>query len=211
VQILSPMNLGSGVQSEEDAVYGTWVSLDQIEQQISINLPGISTAAATLITSTHSSRRVQTPVAFFTMADRNSLPKEALTLDERTHVSNSIEELGGVFSAGLHPGLGPPAFIPLSHMPLSVDGKVAYTDLLAFFSTLPQSHSSEVDDTWVHVPTPSNSSDGVEALTYTDMSEEAQNPLTAAEEKMRLLSYPSHRGSLDRRTAFFSTVIPLLL
>jgi amino acid adenylation domain-containing protein len=186
-QVLLPVKAGSGVQSEEDALYGTWISLDRIEHHVSINLPGVSTVAATLITPNSSSRRIPTLVAFFTMADSNNLPEEALALDERVHVSNSIQELRGVASADLHSSLGPPALIPLSHMPRSVDGKVAYTELLAFFSTLPQSHSSEADDTWVCVSTSSNTSDEVEILTDTDTSGEAQNPLTAAEEKMRSL------------------------
>lgn len=186
-QILLPVKAGSGVNLEEDFGYGSWISLDQVEQQISINLPGVSTVAATLVYSDHFSSRHQTLVVFLVMSNGNGLPEEGLALDDRTNVRSSIDELRSVLSADLQPGLSLPVLVPLSRMPRSVDGKVAYKDLLAFFSTLPQSRSSEADDTWVRVSTPSNASDGVEMLTDTDTSGEMQYSLTAAEEKMRLL------------------------
>ncbi|KAJ4356118.1 uncharacterized protein N0V89_004146 [Didymosphaeria variabile] len=185
VQVHLPVKAGSAVHQEAESSYGTWISLDQVEQQISINFPGVSAVATTMVTLNHSSSRYQRLIAFLTMSDRDGLPEEALALDERTHVSNSIEELRRVLFTNLQPGLGPPALIPLSHMPRSADGSVAHTDLLAFFSALPQSRSSEVDDTWVRVSTPSNVSDEAEILIETSV--EAQRLLTASEEKMRLL------------------------
>ncbi|KAL1606835.1 NRPS [Paraconiothyrium brasiliense] len=187
VQIQFLAKAGSAVHQEAESGYGTWIPLDQVEQQISINFPGVCAVASTLVSLNRSSSRYQTLVAFLAMSDRDARPGEELALDERTHVRNNIDELRQLLSTSLQPSLGPPALIPLSHMPRTADGSVAHTDLLVFFSALPQSCSSEGDDTWVRVSTPSNVSDGAEILTDSDTSVEAQKFITAAEEKMRSL------------------------
>ncbi|KAF1977723.1 hypothetical protein BU23DRAFT_596079 [Bimuria novae-zelandiae CBS 107.79] len=181
-QIHLPVQTGPVAQ-----VHGTWIALDQVEQQISINLPGVAAVKATLVTLAHSYILRQSLVAFVAMAEREGFSDGELVLDERAHVSNGIEELKRVLSASLQPSLGPPTLIPISYMPHVPEGGIDYAKLLTFFSALPQSRSSDIDDSWVRVSTSSNASDGVEIVTDTEASGEAQRALTASEEKMRQL------------------------
>lgn len=187
IQVILPVKVDSTVAQVENSKYGTWIHLDQVEQQISINLTGVSTVVTNMITQKQTSSCAQVLVAFFTMADCDGLSEERLTLDEKSLLGNSIEQLRRTLTQSIQPGLGPPTLIPLNRIPLSANGDVDYISLLEFFSALPQSRSSEADDTWVRISTPSNASDGVEALTDTEASDEAQRPLTATEDKMRLL------------------------
>lgn len=184
VQILLPAKLDP--TAGDEAKYGVWVSLDQIEQLVSINLPGISAVKSTMYSSDNSSLYRQTLVTFVTMGDRADTENE-LILDERAYISGGLDEVRRVLSANLQPGLGPPSLVPLSHIPHTPDGCVDYARLIAFFSTLPQSRSSEADETWVRVSTPSHTSEEVELLTDTEASGEGHRLLTSAEEKMRLL------------------------
>ncbi|KAJ4297840.1 hypothetical protein N0V90_005736 [Kalmusia sp. IMI 367209] len=187
VQVLLPAKVGSTLHQEANMEYATWIALDELEQQIAINLPGVSTVAATLVTPKHPGRHYQTLVAFLVMADRDGFLEEEIVLDESEHAHTSIDEVRRVLSANLPSYLVPSAFIPLSRMPMESNGGVDYNKLQQFFSSLPQSRLSEADDTWVHVSTPSNSSDGMELLTDTEASGESRRALTEAEERMRML------------------------
>lgn len=196
VQVLLPTRFDH--TENHEVKYGSWVFLDQIEQLASINLPGLVAVKAALYRPPHSSTHQQTLIAFLAMSHQEETSQDELVLDERADTSTGIEELRRVLSASLQPGLGPPTLIQLSHIPYTPENHVDYSKLMAFFATLPQSHSSEADETWVRVSTPSNASEGIDILTDTEANGEAQLSLTPAEEKMRLLWAEVLSVSADR-------------
>jgi amino acid adenylation domain-containing protein/non-ribosomal peptide synthase protein (TIGR01720 family) len=185
-QLILPNKAAAFAHHDAETGHATWIPLDQVKQQISINLSGVGSVEPILITPSGIDSHLQALVAFFTLASQQRLDhNDELQLDESDYIRTSIDDLKQMLTSRLPSHMVPSFYVSLTYMPMTSSGAVDYCKLQTFFSRLPESLSPELDDSWAYVATPSASSDSYDRITETDTSHSSRHPTTPAEEKMR--------------------------
>jgi aryl carrier-like protein len=142
--------------------YSTWISLDEIERQISINMPDVSCVAVTVVERQSINSTGQQLVAFLSMKNDKEIPPSStphVLLDENIPSITAATKLA--LTACLPPTMIPAAYIPVSQIPFTLCGEVDFYQLQGLLDSVPGDFVSDCGGSFefVSTPTPSDSSD----------------------------------------------------